>query len=99
MDDPRLHLHIEYLGGSGPVQAWGSVDGKQFYFRARHNRWSFAVAFDPQIDPADIDFPEQGFYREKAYVPPGSEAASTMPLEEAESIVRQCVKEFLAQAS
>lgn len=41
-------LEIEDLGGYVPVQAEGRVAGRPFYFRARHDEWSFAVAGDPE---------------------------------------------------
>ncbi len=96
MDESELH--IEYLGGSGPVQAWGTIGDKPFYFRARHDRWSFAVALDPNVDPADIARPEQGFYREQPYGQPGSHDASNMPSEVAASIIRQCANEYASRA-
>lgn len=37
-------LTIDWIGGNCPVQAEGTIAGKEFFFRARGNRWSFEVA-------------------------------------------------------
>lgn len=36
-------LVIRWLGGSCPVQGEGTVDGREWYFRARGQEWSFEV--------------------------------------------------------
>ena len=36
-------LVIEWIGGNCPVQAEGTIDGQEFYFRARGSRWSLAI--------------------------------------------------------
>jgi hypothetical protein len=44
MPIPPSYLTIESLGGGVPVQGEGKLkDGRRFYFRARHERWSFSV--------------------------------------------------------
>ncbi len=74
--------------------------GHPFYFRARHEHWTFSLSEDPAVDPVDIDSPEvgaaHGFYAEGEY---GSEpfAASWMPHEEARSIIERCAAEYLAR--
>lgn len=65
IDEPRIE--IVFVGWGTPVQARGTIDGRPFYFRARHEHWSLAVARDPGVDPADIDHPGQGFYWEGVY--------------------------------
>jgi hypothetical protein len=85
-------IYIEYFGGAGPVQAWGNVAGKPFYFRARHEAWSFGIALAPTIDPVDVQVPGAGFLVEESY---GSNfAASYMPESDAEAIIRRCVQLF-----
>ena len=37
-------IDIEWLGGNCPVQAEGTIDGRRFYFRARHEHWSIEIA-------------------------------------------------------
>jgi hypothetical protein len=39
-------LHIDWIGGACPVQAEGTVDDRQFYFRARHSEWRLDIATD-----------------------------------------------------
>lgn len=34
---------IRCLGGNCPVQAEGTIDGKEFYFRARGDSWSLRI--------------------------------------------------------
>lgn len=36
-------LVIDIIGGNCPVQAEGTIDGQEFYFRARGMRWSLSV--------------------------------------------------------
>lgn len=36
-------LVIDTIGGNCPVQAEGTIDGQEFYFRARGMRWSLSV--------------------------------------------------------
>lgn len=40
-------ITIHELSGNCPVQAEGTLDGKQFYFRARGSQWSFSVGSEP----------------------------------------------------
>jgi hypothetical protein len=32
-----------YIGGNCPVQAEGTINGEEFYFRARGQRWSVGI--------------------------------------------------------
>ena len=95
-DDPVV---ITSLGGSAPVQAEGTVAGHPFYFRARHEHWSFAISEYPSVDPVDIQTGEtgakHGFFRESLY---GTDrfAANYMLPAEAESIIRTCAAEYLS---
>jgi hypothetical protein len=85
-------IYIEYFGGAAPVQAWGTVTGKPFYFRARHEAWSFGIALAPTIDPVDVQVPGAGFLVEESY---GTNfAASYMPESDAEAIIRRCAQRF-----
>jgi hypothetical protein len=36
-------IKIDMLGGNCPVQAFGTVNGKPFYFRARGEHWSMSI--------------------------------------------------------
>ena len=99
MDDdtfeiPELELRGHFTTRGAPVQVEGTVAGHAFYFRAKYEEWSFSVALSPEVDPVDICFPDQGFYREAVY---GSSraAASFMPLPEARRIITDCATEFL----
>lgn len=47
-------VEIERLWGLCPVQAFGMVGDKPFYFRARSNKWMFAVAATQHGDPVQV---------------------------------------------
>ena len=95
-------LHYTFTCTAAPVQAEGSICGKAFYFRSRHEHWNFAVSEDPDVDPADIQTSEQGsargFFVEEKYGEK-SFAASYMPLEEAERIIGRCAEMYLRMKS
>ncbi len=44
-------VKIDWIGGNCPVQAEGTIDGEEFYFRARGGGWSFRVGGDVVTDP------------------------------------------------
>jgi len=68
-------LVINWLGGNCPVQAEGTLCGKEFYFRARGNRWALNVGGDVVVDP-------EWKYEE----PYGSEAFAAGWMEEKEAL-------------
>jgi hypothetical protein len=94
MDDLNYHFTCT----ASPVQAEGMIGGKPLYFRSRHEHWNFSVSEDPNVDPVDIDSSEQGlahgFFVEEKY---GNEsfAASYMPLDEAERIIKRCAEMYV----
>ncbi len=67
------------------MAAWGTVDGDEFSFRSRWDRWSFAVSADPQLLPDDIESREQGYFVEQLYG--GRYGAGYMPEVEARKII------------
>lgn len=83
MSDPTID--ITYLGGNCPVQAEGFVNGAPFYFRARHEHWSFGVG----SDPVDGD----GFYVRQRYVD-GQGDAGWMSEEEARAVIEVAAKMY-----
>jgi hypothetical protein len=47
-----LEYKLDWIGGNCPVQAEGTYQGKNFYFRARGTSWAFYIGNgDPYIDP------------------------------------------------
>ena len=91
-------LHYIFTCTVAPVQAEGLINGNHFYFRSRHEHWTFAVSEVPGFDPIDIHSIEEGkvygFFIENQY---GDESfdASYMPLDEAERIIDHCVDAYL----
>jgi hypothetical protein len=90
LHDEALQLEGRIYGHC-PVQAEGTVAGKAFYFRARWDAWSFAVADSVLDDPVDIQLPGQGFLCEGDY-----DDASWMSYDDAEALIRRYAQEFLA---
>ncbi len=88
-----IDLHGQFYTSESPVQAWGTVAGRRFYFRARYEHWSFSVSDTDDVDPVDIEGPNQGFYREEKY---GTKefAASYMPIETAARIIERCARDY-----
>lgn len=92
VSDPSLQ--VEYsIWGNAPVQGDGTVAGRELYFRARHDAWSFDIADHKGALPSDGRADPDGFYREGESV-----NASWMPLEEAMQIIDQCLSEYLQRA-
>ncbi|MCB2378723.1 hypothetical protein LGH70_14065 [Hymenobacter sp. BT635] len=95
IDDPQLLL-IGELEGYAPIQGTGTVAGNPFYFRSRWDTWSFAISDDPEVDVLDICVPESakyGFFAE-ATVSGGPYAASYLPLDTAEQIIKDCCRQY-----
>jgi hypothetical protein len=87
------------LYGLAPVQAEGTINGFKFYFRSRHNEWTFAISEYPEIDPVDIQFPETGklygFFAQGEYGGTFEYKASYMDNATAMSIIENCSVEYL----
>ena len=94
IDVPELDLRGQFYTSQAPVQAWGTVKGQAFYFRARHQHWTFAVSESPDVDPVDIQDASCGFFREQHYGT-GQFDASYMPLDVAAEIVEACAREYV----
>jgi hypothetical protein len=75
--------------GNCPVQAFGTVGGRELYFRARHEGWSFDVADHAGNLPSDGYRDSDGFYREG-----GCPNAGWMPLDAAVKIIARCLHEY-----
>jgi hypothetical protein len=80
-----------------PVQYEGAIDSKCFYFRARWDEWSFTVAdsFKEAITGLSEGelFMRTGRYGDNQH----PYAASYMPYEEAERLIRACADEYVAE--
>jgi hypothetical protein len=85
---PEFDASFEVYG-KAPVQAFGSVLGRDLYFRAKHDGWSFDVADRSGNLPSDGYFDSDGFYREGDYP-----EAGWMPLAEVVKIIARCLREY-----
>lgn len=82
---------INEIVGNCPVQADGMIDGHEFYFRARGQRWGIWIATGRALDILD---PGNWFY-EEAY---GTEpfAAGWMEESEARAFIEQAAVRWRA---
>jgi hypothetical protein len=86
---------VESRLGAAPVEYTGKADQKEYYFRSRGRCWSMAIAdtVDMAVEAGGVIQPLElaDLFCEARY---GVEAfdASYMPLEQAEGIVRQCIR-------
>ena len=79
-------IKIETIGGFCPVQAEGTIDGKEFYFRARGDSWRIGIGGDP------VGNPEWGYsepWGDNAY------AAGWMDLEIAKDMIEKAAKLYM----
>jgi hypothetical protein len=53
-----MELRYTYTTAAAPVQAEGMLEGRPFYFRSRHQEWTFAVAERDGVDPVDLESSE-----------------------------------------
>ena len=88
ISDERLGLEYELTSIGGLVQACGELRGKEIYFRAKYNNWSFDVANEEGMLPSDGG--QGGYYRESKY-----KDAGNMSMKEAEEIIKDCVNDYM----
>ncbi len=59
----KLNIKIETIGGNCPVQAYGTIFGTAFYFRARGQSYSLAIG----EYPVEIPKYREGWYVNKSW--------------------------------
>ncbi len=98
-----LPLEFEFTTAAAPVQAEGTIAGRPFYFRARHDGWTFAVADQPEVDPVEIDSASaargRGWFRSGTIGTPREYRASYLSADEAAAIIRRCAAEYMGGGS
>ena len=85
---PEWDAEFEVYGAC-PVQALGTVRGRDLYFRARHGEWSFDIADTAGNLPSDGHADSNGFYREGIDPHHGY-----MPLQEAVAVIAECLRDY-----
>lgn len=85
---PEFDAQFE-VWGNCPVQAIGTVLGRDMYFRARHRSWTFDVADVHGNLLSDGQAGSDGFYREDEYTDAG-----WMTLTDAVKITTRCLEEY-----
>lgn len=84
-----LGIRIDTIGGNAPVQAEGFFDDKAFYFRARHDFWTF------EVGPKETPWHCEEWEMEGDYGT--GEDASWMPIHEALGLICDCVEAYRAE--
>ena len=88
VSNPEFEANYE-IWGAAPVQAIGTAFGRDIYFRARHDEWTFEVADEAGNLPSDGQAGPSGFLIR------GKDLnASYMPLREARKIIERGLKDF-----
>ena len=99
IEEPSLGLQGS-VGGVTPVQGEGTLDGNPWYFRARHEHWTFTMA-QPGGDPHKVRSMfhsaalEDGWNIERSW-PFGEFSAGYMPVKSALAIIRACARMYRA---
>ena len=89
--------HIEFFGGQTPVQSWGTVLDKHFYFRARWKYWRFEVGEQDALPTvSDDDVKKLDLYIEEEYGS-GPYDAGYMPVAESSAIIIDSICRYLQQ--
>jgi hypothetical protein len=91
VDVPELDAEFE-VWGYCPVQGFGRVLGREFYFRARDKGWSFDVEDSAGNFPSDGYRDSDGFYREGKHAD-----ADWMPHREVVALIEHCLREYRAR--
>jgi hypothetical protein len=89
---------FEFITTAAPVQAEGTVGERLFFFHARHDEWTFAVAEQSGDDPAALDPAADGY---RGWFRSGRltehEAASHLSASEASAIIHACAAAYLRE--
>lgn len=83
-----LDYKLDWIGGSCPVQAEGTYQGKNLYFRARGNRWTLYIG-NPDVF-ADDAWTYGEPYGDEPYV------AGWMETKEAIGFIEQALRLYQA---
>jgi hypothetical protein len=83
-------MEIRWIGGNCPVQAEGTIDGKEFYFRARGDSWSMDIGGDDPVAGGEWSYEED--YGKGPY------DAGWMTIEEARGFIAKAVAIYRAAA-
>lgn len=86
---PEWDANFEVYGVC-PVQAFGTVRGRDIYFRSRNGRWSFDVADSGGRLPSDGYLYSDGYSFEGIDLHNGY-----MPPNEAVAIIAECLRVFV----
>ena len=90
-------MQIDFFGGETPVQSWGTVLGKSFYFRARWKYWRFEVGEYEYLHAlSDADIEKLDFYIEEEYGS-GPYDAGYMPFADSKEIITRSICTYLQQ--
>ena len=93
MDDDDII--IESLDGHSRdlISGWGKAKRKPFQFQAKHGRWTFAIFEKPDLEPFDLDIPDDGMYVAGNWRE--DHASPEAGLKAAREIIHRCVHAYL----
>lgn len=93
-------VQIAWIRGYCPVQASGRVDNLPFFFRARGDKWAFAVAQTVESDPVSVAVGlAKGYLIEMPYGRKGQNDAGLMMHRVAYKCVQTGARLYLAKKS
>jgi hypothetical protein len=87
--DQLSEVVIDWIGGNCPVQAEGTIAGKEFYFRARGNTWSMSIGGEDVIGFPEWQMREQ--YGDEPF------AAGWMDEETARGFIYEAAERYLKE--
>ena len=92
-----------FITDVAPVQAIGTVGGRPFYFRARHDEWTFGVSAidgrDPETVDAAVASAGEGWFRRGHIGARWESAASHLSVASATAIIHECAAAYLDEAA
>lgn len=84
-------IKIDYIGGVCPIQAEGTINGEQFYFRSRHQHWSLCIGKNPILGPHS----KLNKYYKKEKWGEGLHSAGFMNIKDAKIIIKNTINDYL----
>lgn len=92
VEDGGRGLVYTFTTVAAPMQAEGTIQGTPFYFKARGDRYRFAVSEDQNISPVVMKAGDPGFYT--AVDLPDADCLS---FEEAEVVIERLTDQYLRE--
>ena len=92
VEDDERRLSYTFTIIAAPLQVEGTIQGTPFYFRARGDRYRFAVSEDENISPVAMKAGDPGFYT-SVDLPD----ADCLSFDEAEDVIERLTDQYLRE--